>query len=66
MAVVPMPYAKPLETAALPSLYDVITAIRQTLAAVGYRALPARGGTPADPLALQPPAKTGAGAGAAQ
>jgi pyruvate dehydrogenase E1 component beta subunit len=37
MAEVPMPYAKPLETAALPSRYDVVTAIRQTLAAVGYR-----------------------------
>ncbi len=37
MAEVPMPYAKPLETAALPSRDDVITAIRQTLAAVGKR-----------------------------
>jgi pyruvate dehydrogenase E1 component beta subunit len=37
MAEVPMPYAKPLETAALPSKDDVIAAIRQTLAAVGRR-----------------------------
>jgi pyruvate dehydrogenase E1 component beta subunit len=37
MAEVPMPYAKPLETAALPSRDDVIAAIRQTLAAVGHR-----------------------------
>lgn len=35
MAEVPLPYAKPLETAALPSAADVITAIRQTLAARG-------------------------------
>jgi pyruvate dehydrogenase E1 component beta subunit len=39
MAEVPMPYAKPLETAALPSRDDVIAAIRQTLAAVGHRAV---------------------------
>ncbi|TAM71079.1 MAG: alpha-ketoacid dehydrogenase subunit beta [Microbacteriaceae bacterium] len=37
MAEVPMPYSKPLETAALPSADDVIGAIRQTLDAVGYR-----------------------------
>jgi pyruvate dehydrogenase E1 component beta subunit len=37
MAEVPMPYAKPLETAALPSRDDVVGAIRQTLAAVGRR-----------------------------
>ena len=37
MAEVPMPYSKPLETAALPSRDDVIDAIRQTLAAVGHR-----------------------------
>ncbi len=41
MAEVPMPYAKPLETAALPSKDDVIAAIGQTLAAVGYRTIPA-------------------------
>jgi pyruvate dehydrogenase E1 component beta subunit len=41
MAEVPMPYAKPLETAALPSKDDVIAAIRQTLAAVGHRTIPA-------------------------
>ncbi|MFC7625288.1 alpha-ketoacid dehydrogenase subunit beta [Microlunatus sp. GCM10028923] len=35
MSEVPLPYAKPLETAALPSAADVITAIRQTLAARG-------------------------------
>jgi len=35
MAEVPLPYAKSLETAALPSAADVETAIRQTLAAVG-------------------------------
>ena len=40
MAEVPMPYAKPLETAALPSKDDVINAIRQTLAAVGRRTAP--------------------------
>jgi pyruvate dehydrogenase E1 component beta subunit len=38
MAEVPMPYAKSLETAALPSLDDAITAIRETLAAVAQRA----------------------------
>jgi pyruvate dehydrogenase E1 component beta subunit len=37
MAEVPMPYSKPLETAALPSADDVIGAIRQTLDAVGHR-----------------------------
>jgi pyruvate dehydrogenase E1 component beta subunit len=42
-----MPYSKPLETAALPSRDDVITAIRQTLAAVGHRT--------AEPLALGVP-----------
>jgi pyruvate dehydrogenase E1 component subunit beta len=35
MAEVPLPYAKSLESAALPSASDVDTAIRQTLAAVG-------------------------------
>lgn len=35
MAEVPLPYAKSLESAALPSANDVETAIRQTLAAVG-------------------------------
>ncbi|MFG1815419.1 alpha-ketoacid dehydrogenase subunit beta [Kribbella sp. NPDC049174] len=35
MAEVPLPYAKSLETAALPSPDDVETAIRQTLTAVG-------------------------------
>ncbi|WP_030106257.1 alpha-ketoacid dehydrogenase subunit beta, partial [Actinoalloteichus caeruleus] len=38
MAEVPLPYAKTLETAALPSADDVTTAIRQTLASVGRRA----------------------------
>ncbi|MHC9042982.1 alpha-ketoacid dehydrogenase subunit beta [Microbacterium saperdae] len=38
MAEVPMPYAKPLETAALPSVDDAITAIRETLDAVARRA----------------------------
>ncbi|MBN0038560.1 alpha-ketoacid dehydrogenase subunit beta [Cellulosimicrobium cellulans] len=38
MAEVPLPYSKPLETAALPSADDVVTAVRQTLAAVGRRA----------------------------
>lgn len=38
MAEVPLPYAKPLETAALPSADDAATAIRQTLAAVARRA----------------------------
>jgi len=37
MAEVPMPYSKPLETAALPSADDVKNAIRQTLDAVGHR-----------------------------
>lgn len=37
MAEVPMPYSKPLETAALPSAEDAATAIRQTLAAVSRR-----------------------------
>lgn len=40
MAEVPMPYSKPLETAALPSADDVINAIRQTLDAVGHRRYP--------------------------
>ncbi|WP_104087744.1 alpha-ketoacid dehydrogenase subunit beta [Arthrobacter sp. GMC3] len=38
MAEVPMPYAKSLETAALPSAQDAAEAIRQTLAAVARRA----------------------------
>jgi pyruvate dehydrogenase E1 component beta subunit len=46
MAEVPMPYAKPLETAALPSRDDVVNAIRQTLAAVGHRATPLAQGVP--------------------
>ena len=37
MAEVPLPYSKPLETAALPSAEDAITAIRQTLDAVARR-----------------------------
>jgi pyruvate dehydrogenase E1 component beta subunit len=37
MAEVPLPYSKPLETAALPSADDAATAIRQTLAAVARR-----------------------------
>ena len=37
MAEVPMPYSKTLESAALPSRDDVITAVRQTLDAVGHR-----------------------------
>ena len=37
MAEVPMPYAKSLETAALPSVDDAITAIRETLDAVARR-----------------------------
>ncbi|MHA7984838.1 alpha-ketoacid dehydrogenase subunit beta [Rathayibacter sp. CAU 1779] len=37
MAEVPLPYAKPLETAALPSVYDVVNAVHQTLDAVGRR-----------------------------
>jgi pyruvate dehydrogenase E1 component beta subunit len=38
MAEVPLPYSKPLESAALPSAEDAIGAIRQTLEAVGHRA----------------------------
>jgi len=38
MAEVPLPYSKPLETAALPSADDAANAIRQTLAAVSRRA----------------------------
>lgn len=38
MAEVPLPYAKPLELAALPSAEDVLTAVHQTLDAVGRRA----------------------------
>lgn len=37
MAEVPMPYAKSLEAAALPSLDDAVQAIRETLAAVSRR-----------------------------
>ncbi|GAA1430918.1 pyruvate dehydrogenase complex E1 component subunit beta [Microlunatus lacustris] len=37
MAEVPLPYSKPLESAALPSRQDVVDAIRATLAAVGHR-----------------------------
>jgi pyruvate dehydrogenase E1 component beta subunit len=37
MAEVPMPYAKPLETAALPSVESISTAIKETLSAVGKR-----------------------------
>lgn len=37
MAEVPMPYARSLETAALPSVDDAITAIRETLDAVARR-----------------------------
>ena len=37
MAEVPMPYAKSLETAALPSEDDIIQAIYQTLDAIGHR-----------------------------
>ncbi len=37
MAEIPLPYSKPLETAALPSADDAITAIRETLDAVGRR-----------------------------
>lgn len=36
MAEVPLPYSKPLETAALPSVDDAISAIRQTLDSVGH------------------------------
>ncbi|SDE08529.1 alpha-ketoacid dehydrogenase subunit beta [Auraticoccus monumenti] len=42
MAEVPMPYAKSLETAALPSLDDAVGAIRDTLDAVAHRAREAR------------------------
>ena len=37
MAEVPMPYAKSLESAAMPSEHDVIQAIYQTLDAIGHR-----------------------------
>ncbi|MFG2738115.1 alpha-ketoacid dehydrogenase subunit beta [Streptomyces harbinensis] len=37
MAEVPLPYSKPLESAALPSVDDAITATRQTLDAVARR-----------------------------
>ena len=37
MAEVPLPYSKSLETAALPSVDDVINAVHQTLDAVGRR-----------------------------
>jgi pyruvate dehydrogenase E1 component beta subunit len=37
MAEVPLPYAKSLETAALPSAQDAVTAIRETLDAVARR-----------------------------
>jgi Pyruvate/2-oxoglutarate dehydrogenase complex, dehydrogenase (E1) component, eukaryotic type, beta subunit len=37
MAEVPMPYAKPLETAALPSAESITTVIHETLSAVGRR-----------------------------
>lgn len=37
MAEVPLPYSKPLELAALPSAEDVVTAVHQTLDAVGAR-----------------------------
>jgi pyruvate dehydrogenase E1 component beta subunit len=37
MAEVPLPYSKPLETAALPSAEDAADAIRQTLRAVAHR-----------------------------
>ncbi|MDS1271426.1 alpha-ketoacid dehydrogenase subunit beta [Lipingzhangella sp. LS1_29] len=37
MAEVPLPYAKPLETAALPSLESITTAAKETLNAVGRR-----------------------------
>jgi pyruvate dehydrogenase E1 component beta subunit len=36
-AEVPLPYAKPLEQAALPSADSLATAVRETLAAVGHR-----------------------------
>ena len=37
MAEVPLPYSKPLETAALPSVDDVVNAVHETLDAVGRR-----------------------------
>ncbi|QBI56651.1 alpha-ketoacid dehydrogenase subunit beta [Streptomonospora litoralis] len=37
MAEVPLPYAKPLETAALPSAESITTAVKETLSAVGKR-----------------------------
>ncbi|WP_067968147.1 alpha-ketoacid dehydrogenase subunit beta [Nocardiopsis trehalosi] len=37
MAEVPMPYAKPLESAALPSVASITTAVKETLSAVGKR-----------------------------
>ncbi|GAB3477429.1 alpha-ketoacid dehydrogenase subunit beta [Nocardiopsis coralliicola] len=37
MAEVPMPYAKPLETAALPSIDSITAAVKETLDAVGRR-----------------------------
>ncbi|TDQ52296.1 alpha-ketoacid dehydrogenase subunit beta [Actinorugispora endophytica] len=37
MAEVPMPYAKPLETAAMPSAESITTVIHETLSAVGRR-----------------------------
>ncbi|RIJ70541.1 alpha-ketoacid dehydrogenase subunit beta [Nakamurella silvestris] len=40
MAEVPLPYAKSLETAALPSDADLVEAIHQTLDAVAHRRLP--------------------------
>jgi pyruvate dehydrogenase E1 component beta subunit len=36
-AEVPLPYAKPLEQAALPSADSLVTAVRETLAGVGRR-----------------------------
>jgi pyruvate dehydrogenase E1 component beta subunit len=36
MAEVPMPYSKPLETAALPQMEDIVRAVKQTLAATGF------------------------------
>ena len=55
MAEVPMPYSKPLETAALPSRDDVITAIRQTLAAVGHRDRAARARSAAAVIEIKMP-----------
>ncbi|GAA4917542.1 alpha-ketoacid dehydrogenase subunit beta [Streptomonospora salina] len=37
MAEVPLPYAKPLENAALPSTESITTAVKETLSAVGKR-----------------------------